>query len=63
MSPETRQVIERAREHPEDLARLVQIAPVVDPQSRQGDARILLSYHKDLRPGGFASARIVSGAP
>jgi len=42
--------------------RVWQIASVVDPQSRQGDARILLSYHKDLRPGGFASARIVSGA-
>ena len=37
-----------------------QISPVVDPQSRQGVARIALSYHKDLRPGGFASARIVS---
>lgn len=37
-----------------------QISPVVDPQSRQGMVRIALPYHKDLRPGGFASARIVS---
>lgn len=37
-----------------------QISPVIDPQSRQGVARIALSYHKDLRPGGFAAARIVS---
>jgi general secretion pathway protein C len=30
IAPETREIIERAREHPEDLARLVQIAPVVE---------------------------------
>ena len=42
--------------------RIWQIASVIDPQSRQADARILLPYHRDLRPGGFASARIVSGA-
>ena len=39
-----------------------QISPVIDPQSRQGVARIALGYDKALRPGGFASARIVSGA-
>ena len=38
-----------------------QIAPVIDPQTRQGDARILIPYHRDVRPGGFAAARIVSG--
>jgi RND family efflux transporter MFP subunit len=38
-----------------------QISPVVDPQTRQGSARIALTYNRDLRPGGFASARIVSG--
>lgn len=38
-----------------------QISPVVDPQSRQGSARIALTYNRDLRPGGFAAARIVSG--
>lgn len=39
-----------------------QIAPVVDPQSRLGIARIVLRYDRDLRPGGFATASIVSGA-
>lgn len=38
-----------------------QISPVIDAQSRQGDARIALAYHKDIRPGGFASAQIISG--
>lgn len=41
--------------------RIWQISPVIDPQTRQGDARILLPYRKDVRPGGFAAARIVSG--
>lgn len=39
-----------------------QISPVIDPQTRQGIARISLGYDKALRPGGFASAKIVSGA-
>jgi len=39
-----------------------QVAPVVDPQSRLGIARISLRYDRDLRPGGFATASIVSGA-
>lgn len=38
-----------------------QVSPVIDPQSRQGIARIALSYDPALRPGGFASARIVAG--
>jgi RND family efflux transporter MFP subunit len=38
-----------------------QVAPVIDPQSRQGEARIALTYDPLLRPGGFASAQIVSG--
>lgn len=38
-----------------------QVSPVIDPQTRQGIARIALSYHKALRPGGFASASIVAG--
>ncbi|MFO1261393.1 MAG: efflux RND transporter periplasmic adaptor subunit [Sphingomonadaceae bacterium] len=38
-----------------------QLSPVIDPQTRLGVARIALSYHKDIRPGGFASAQIVSG--
>ncbi len=38
-----------------------QISPVIDPQSRQGIARISLGYDKALRPGGFASTKIISG--
>ncbi|WP_425230789.1 efflux RND transporter periplasmic adaptor subunit [Sphingomonas sp.] len=39
-----------------------QISPVIDPATRQGTARIQLRYDQALRPGGFASAAIVSGA-
>ncbi len=39
-----------------------QMAPVVDPQTRQGTARIALAYAAGLRPGGFAEARIVAGS-
>ncbi len=39
-----------------------QVSPVIDPQTRQGIARIALNYDPALRPGGFASARIVAGA-
>jgi len=38
-----------------------QLSPVVDPQDRQGQARIALPYRPELRPGGFATARIASG--
>lgn len=38
-----------------------QVDPVIDPQTRQGMARIALRYDRALRPGGFASATIVSG--
>jgi RND family efflux transporter MFP subunit len=38
-----------------------QVAPVIDPQSRQGVARIALAYNPALRPGGFAQAQIVTG--
>jgi RND family efflux transporter MFP subunit len=38
-----------------------QLAPVIDPQSRQGLARIALAYAPELRPGGFATATIKSG--
>lgn len=38
-----------------------QLPPVIDPQSREGRARISLAYDPALRPGGFASARIRSG--
>ena len=39
-----------------------QVAPVVDPASRQGAVRIALPYNPALRPGGFASVRLVAGA-
>jgi len=39
-----------------------QVAPIIDPQTRQGVARIALSYDPALRPGGFASAAIVANA-
>ena len=39
-----------------------QKAPVIDPASRQGFARIALAYAPDLPPGGFASAEIKSGS-
>jgi HlyD family secretion protein len=39
-----------------------QVSPVVDPQTRQGEARILVPYNRDLRPGGFASAEIRAGS-
>ncbi|MEN2786251.1 efflux RND transporter periplasmic adaptor subunit [Sphingomonas qilianensis] len=38
-----------------------QVSPVIDPQTRQGVARIALSYNAALRPGGFAAADITSG--
>jgi len=39
-----------------------QISPVIDPQSRQGEVRIAVPYTRAMRPGGFAEARITSGA-
>ncbi|HEY5711951.1 MAG TPA: efflux RND transporter periplasmic adaptor subunit [Allosphingosinicella sp.] len=39
-----------------------QISPIIDPQTRQGMARILVPYNRDLRPGGFASASIRAGS-
>jgi len=38
-----------------------QLSPIIDQQSRQGMARIALPYAPELRPGGFATARINSG--
>jgi RND family efflux transporter MFP subunit len=38
-----------------------QVSPVIDPQTRQGIARIALSYNVALKPGGFASATIKRG--
>lgn len=39
-----------------------QLSPTIDAQSRQGTARIALPYDPALRPGGFATATISSGA-
>ncbi|MEO6040618.1 MAG: efflux RND transporter periplasmic adaptor subunit, partial [Croceibacterium sp.] len=39
-----------------------QLAPVIDPQTRQGIARVALPYDPAIRPGGFASAQIARGA-
>ena len=39
-----------------------QISPVIDPQTRQGNARIALAYAPELRPGGFASVDILAGS-
>lgn len=38
-----------------------QLAPMIDPQNRQGTARIALGYDAALRPGGFAKAVIKAG--
>jgi RND family efflux transporter MFP subunit len=38
-----------------------QISPVIDPQTRQGTARVALHYDKGLRVGGFATAKLQSG--
>jgi HlyD family secretion protein len=38
-----------------------QLEPTIDPQTRQGTARIALPYAPELRPGGFATASISSG--
>lgn len=41
--------------------RIWQIAPVIDPTTRQGTVRIALPYEQALRPGGFAAAQIGGG--
>jgi RND family efflux transporter MFP subunit len=42
--------------------RVWQVAPIINETSRQGIARIALGYDKALRPGGFASAAVISGS-
>ncbi|HWT11705.1 MAG TPA: efflux RND transporter periplasmic adaptor subunit [Allosphingosinicella sp.] len=39
-----------------------QVSPIVDPQTRQGEARISIPFNSELRPGGFASAEIRAGS-
>ena len=38
-----------------------QVAPVIDPQSRQGEVRIAIPYAPAIRPGAFAEAKITAG--
>ena len=38
-----------------------QVAPVIDPQTRLGNARISIPFAPELRPGGFAAAEIRAG--
>jgi RND family efflux transporter MFP subunit len=44
------------------IGQVWQMPPVIDPTTRQGSVRIALSYNEAIRPGGFASASIRSGA-
>jgi HlyD family secretion protein len=39
-----------------------QVAPVIDPQSRQGEVRIAIPYAAAIRPGAFAEVKIAAGA-
>lgn len=39
-----------------------QVMPMIDPQTRQGIARIRVPYGPELRPGGFATAQIRAGS-
>lgn len=42
--------------------RIWQVAPVIDPTSRQGQVRISVPYDPAIRPGGFAEAKIAAGS-
>lgn len=39
-----------------------QLSPIIDPTSRQGVARVALTYDPALRPGGFAAVAITGGS-
>ena len=39
-----------------------QVSPIIDPQTRQGTARVAVPYSSAMRPGGFATAEIRAGA-
>jgi RND family efflux transporter MFP subunit len=41
--------------------RVWQVAPMIDPQTRQGQVRILVPYDPAIRPGAFAEAKIGAG--
>ncbi|HYI41651.1 MAG TPA: efflux RND transporter periplasmic adaptor subunit [Allosphingosinicella sp.] len=38
------------------------ISPIIDAQTRQGEALISIPFNRELRPGGFAAAAIQAGA-
>jgi RND family efflux transporter MFP subunit len=38
------------------------VSPTIDPQTRQGEARIAIAYNPAIRPGGFAEAKIAAGS-
>ena len=38
-----------------------QVAPTIDPQTRQGAARISIPFDPAIRPGGFGEAKILAG--
>ena len=38
------------------------VSPIIDPQTRQGEARVAVPYDPAIRPGGFAEARIQAGS-
>ena len=42
--------------------RVWQVAPMIDPTSRQGQVRVLIPYDPAIRPGGFAEAKIEAGS-
>jgi RND family efflux transporter MFP subunit len=39
-----------------------QVSPIIDPATRQGEARISIPYNRELRPGGFAQAVLETGS-
>jgi RND family efflux transporter MFP subunit len=39
-----------------------QVSPIIDPATRQGEARIAIPYNRELRPGGFAQAVLETGS-
>ena len=54
-------IVQPAGTSEEFTGQIWQLSPTIDQQTRQGVARIALSYAPQLRPGGFATARIRSG--
>lgn len=44
------------------VGQIWQVSPVVDMTNRQGIARIAIPYNPAIRPGGFASASMISGS-